>query len=127
MYSFTFSHKYINVFSSCISVYLCFVYFHVCLYIYIYIYIYIPSVIFTYFLFVSFICFLVNVSNGCYFMVLFLFIYLLSLNTLLHFSHQYFSTYTFICIFLYLYNFIFSHSHNSIFLYFHTLLFIFLI
>ena len=99
----------------------------VCIYIYIYIYIYIHIYIYIcificifihilllyifslFGLLVSLITFLLDVTNT----------YLLSLHTLLHFSHLYFST----CIFEYLYIFIFSYYHNCIFLYFHTFLY----
>ena len=58
----------------------------------------------------------VNVSIGCYFRVFsYIYIYLLSLPTLLHFSQLYFST----CIFLYFHICIFLYYDILIIVYFH--------
>ena len=67
-----------------------------------------------YIFFLCFICFFVIVSIAML-LYSFLYMYLLSLHTLLHFSHLHFS----ICIFVYLDIFIFSYFHNRIFGRFH--------
>ena len=93
-----------------------FVCFHVCIYIFLHIFIHISMyLLFLYifslfYLFVSLLTFLLDVTLQCSC------IYLLSLNTLLHFSHLYFSASIFVyshnCIFLYFYIFIIVYFHT---------------
>ena len=93
-----------------LCIYIC-SYIYICKYFYTHFYIFVA---FRYFFFLWFIGIIVNVSIGCYFMG-FLYIYLLSLHTLLHFSHLYFSTY----IFVYFHIYIFLHFHIIIIAYFY--------
>ena len=81
-----------------------------CIYFYIFLQISIYF-LFLYIFSVSFTCFLANISIGCYFIAFYT--YLLFIHTLLHFSHQCFSTRTSI------------YFHICIILYFHILIIVY--